>query len=36
MKYQPPQREEGFTKLPIVYAPIQVDIDPADNKEVIA
>jgi hypothetical protein len=36
MKFQPPQREEGFTELPTAYAPMQVDIDPADGKEVMA
>lgn len=35
MKYQPPRREEGFTELPTAYAPMQVDIDPADGKEVM-
>ena len=36
MKYQPPQREEGFTELPTAYAAMQVDVDPQDGKEVIA
>jgi hypothetical protein len=35
-KYQPPQREEGFTELPTAYAAMQVDLDPQDGKEVIA
>jgi hypothetical protein len=36
MKYQPPQREEGFTELPTAYAAMQVDLDPQDGKEVMA
>lgn len=36
MKYQPPQREEGFTELPTAYAPMQIDTDPADGKELMA
>jgi hypothetical protein len=36
MEFQPPQREEGFTELPTAYAPMQVDIDPADGQEVMA
>jgi hypothetical protein len=36
IKYQPPQREEGFTELPTAYAAMQVDIDPADGTELMA
>ncbi|KAH7400444.1 hypothetical protein BKA64DRAFT_481996 [Cadophora sp. MPI-SDFR-AT-0126] len=35
MQHQPPRREEGFTELPSAYAPMQVDLDPQDGKEVV-
>ena len=35
MLHQPPRREEGFTDLPSAYAPMQIDLDPQDGKEVV-